>query len=87
MCAKSPYFAELLGSAAELTYFSSGEDFLKVWQPNSFELIVLDIFMDKLTQQVRKAAKLFIIFLWIINICSFVFTDLIITPNHKKIYH
>ncbi len=43
------YFAELLGSAAKLTYFSSGEDFLKVWQPNSFELIVLDIFMDKLT--------------------------------------
>ena len=43
------YFSELLGAAARLTYFQSGEDFLRVWQPGAFELIVLDIFMDKLT--------------------------------------
>ena len=53
------YFGELLGSSAELTYFKSGEDFLRVWQPNAFELIVLDIFMDKLTgmdvaREIRK---------------------------------
>lgn len=43
------YFDELLGSSAELTYFPSGEDFLHSWQPGTFELIVLDIFMEKLT--------------------------------------
>ena len=53
------YFGELLGSSAELTYFKSGEDFLRTWQPDAFELIVLDIFMDKLTgmdvaREIRK---------------------------------
>ncbi len=53
------YFGELLGSSAELTYFKSGEAFLRVWQPNAFELIILDIFMDKLTgmdvaREIRK---------------------------------
>jgi len=53
------YFGELLGSSAELTYFKSGEDFLRAWQPDAFELIVLDIFMDKLTgmdvaREIRK---------------------------------
>lgn len=43
------YFNELLGSAAELTYFPSGEEFLKVQQPGAFDLILLDIFMGKLT--------------------------------------
>ena len=53
------YLGELLGSSAELTYFKSGEDFLRTWQPDAFELIVLDIFMDKLTgmdvaREIRK---------------------------------
>ena len=53
------YFGELLGAAAELTYFQSGEAFLRVWQPGAFELIVLDIFMEKLTgmdvaKEIRK---------------------------------
>lgn len=53
------YFGELLGSSAELTYFKSAEDFLQVWQPGAFELIVLDIFMEKLTgmdaaREIRK---------------------------------
>ena len=53
------YFGELPGWSAELTYFKSGEAFLRVWQPNAFELIVLDIFMDKLTgmdvaREIRK---------------------------------
>ena len=53
------YFSELLGVAAGLTYFQSGETFLQAWQPGAFELIVLDIFMEKLTgmdvaREIRK---------------------------------
>ena len=53
------YFGELLGAAAELTYFSSGEELLRICQPGAFELIVLDIFMEKLTgmdvaREIRK---------------------------------
>ena len=53
-------FGELLGSAAELTYFPSGEDFLRVWQPGAFELIILDIFMDGINgmdtaREIRKS--------------------------------
>ena len=53
------YFQELLGSSAELTYFPSGEDFLAVFTAGAFELIVLDIFMDRLTgmdvaREIRK---------------------------------
>lgn len=43
------YLDELLGASAVLTYFPSGEDFLQHWHPGAFELVVLDIFMDKLT--------------------------------------
>ncbi len=43
------YFQELIGTSAELTYFPNGENFLQIWQPGSFELIVLDIFMGELT--------------------------------------
>ena len=53
-------FGELLGSAAELTYFPSGEDFLRIWQPGAFELIILDIFMDGINgmdtaREIRKS--------------------------------
>lgn len=40
---------ELLGDFAEVTYFSSGESFLKAWQSGNFDLIVLDIFMNGMT--------------------------------------
>ena len=43
------YFDELLGAAAELIYFPNGETFLDSWQPGMFDLIILDIFMDRLT--------------------------------------
>ena len=43
------YLYELLGSSAECIYFPSGEDFLQTWQSDTFELIILDIFMDGLT--------------------------------------
>ena len=43
------YFGELLQNSAELQYFKSGEAFLKQWQPDSFDLIILDIFMEALT--------------------------------------
>lgn len=42
-------FRELLGNDADLTYFSGGEVFLRKWQPEAFDLIILDIFMDRLT--------------------------------------
>lgn len=56
------YLDELLGSSAEITYFKSGEDFLDFWKSGMFELIVLDIFMDKLNgmdvaRQIRKTDK------------------------------
>lgn len=43
------YFNELPETAAELSYFESGEAFLASAQPDCFDLIVLDIFMKKLT--------------------------------------
>ena len=54
------YFGELLDASAELTYFKSGEDFLRVWHPGAFALVVLDIFMEKRTgmdvaREIRKA--------------------------------
>ena len=55
-------FGELLGTAAKLSYYASGEDFLSVWQPDAFDLIVLDIFMGKLTgmdvaRKIRKTDR------------------------------
>ena len=43
------YLSELLGSSAECIYFPSGEIFLKAWHKGAFNLIILDIFMDRLT--------------------------------------
>lgn len=43
------YLEELLGDFAEITYFSSGETFLEVWETGIFDLILLDIFMDGIT--------------------------------------
>ena len=53
---------ELLGSSAEYIYFPSGEFFLQTWQPGTFELIILDIFMDRLTgmdvaREIRKSDR------------------------------
>ena len=53
------YLYELLGSSAECVYFPSGEFFLQDWHPGTFELIILDIFMDRLTgmdvaKEIRK---------------------------------
>ncbi len=43
------YIAELLGDSAEICSFPSGEDFLSVWKKELFDLVILDIFMGKLT--------------------------------------
>lgn len=43
------YLEESLGDFAEFSYFSSGESFLAEWQADTFDLIVLDIFMDGVT--------------------------------------
>lgn len=49
---------ELLGELAELTYFSSGEAFLEVWEAKAFDLIILDIFMDGITgMEVARAIR------------------------------
>lgn len=53
------YLSELLGSSAECIYFPSGEFFLKAWCKGAFNLIILDIFMDRLTgmdvaKEIRK---------------------------------
>ena len=42
-------FDELLGNAAQIEYFQSGEAFLDAWKPKCFDLVILDIFMDGLT--------------------------------------
>lgn len=56
------YLSELLGSSAEYIYFPSGEIFLKSWRKGAFDLIILDIFMDRLTgidvaKEIRKTDK------------------------------
>ena len=53
------YLDEFLGNSAEFSYFPSGEAFLKEWKPEIFDLVILDIFMDKLTgmdvaREIRK---------------------------------
>ncbi len=51
--------SEALGSPAEFSYFKSGEDFLKSWQPGVYDVIILDIFMNGITgvdaaKEIRK---------------------------------
>lgn len=53
------YLYELLSSSAECMYFPNGEIFLKTWHPEAFELVILDIFMDRLSgmdvaREIRK---------------------------------
>lgn len=53
------YLDEFLGNSADFSYFASGEVFLKEWKPEIFDLVILDIFMDKLTgmdvaREIRK---------------------------------
>lgn len=43
------YITELVGPAARLDHFASGEEFLAAWHPDNYDLIVLDIFMHQLT--------------------------------------
>ncbi len=43
------YLKELLGNSADITGFSSGEEFLEVWRENEYDLIILDIFIGGLT--------------------------------------
>ena len=43
------YITELVGAAARLDCFASGEEFLAAWHPGAYDLIVLDIFMHQLT--------------------------------------
>lgn len=51
-----------LGNSAEILSFPSGEAFLEVWAPSAFDLIILDIFMGKLTgmdvaREIRKTDR------------------------------
>ena len=53
------YLNELLGDSSEIIGFPSGEEFLFAWKPGAFDLIILDIFMDRLTgmdvaREIRK---------------------------------
>lgn len=43
------YLRDLLGTAAEITYYPSGEAFLSAWERGRFDLVILDIYMEKLT--------------------------------------
>lgn len=56
------YFGECIGDAAEVSYFTGGEEFLAQWQPGKYDLILLDIFMGRLTgmdvaREVRRSDK------------------------------
>ena len=56
------YLSEFLGEAAQVSCFSGGEEFLAQWQPEKFDLILLDIFMGELTgmdvaREIRKSDK------------------------------
>ena len=67
------YLYELLDSSAECIYFPSGESFLKTWHSGAFELVILDIFMDRLTgidvaKEIRKTdQKVYLAFSTISN--------------------
>lgn len=57
------YLNELVGEAAQVCCFSGGEAFLTQWQPGEYDLILLDIFMGKLTgmdvaREIRKSDKM-----------------------------
>ncbi len=62
------YFHELLGNSVRIEFFSSGEAFLSAWKPGAFDLVILDIFMDRLTgmevaRKIRETdAKIKIVF-------------------------
>ena len=56
------FLNDLLGNFARISYFESGEDFLSAWKSGEFDLIILDIFMSKLTgmevaREIRKTDK------------------------------
>lgn len=49
---------ELLAGAAEFACFESGEAFLRAWQPEAFDLVILDMFMRSLTgMEVARAIR------------------------------
>ena len=43
------YLGELLADEVNLLYYPSGEAFLAAWKPQAFDLVILDIFMDRIT--------------------------------------
>ena len=50
MCEQlSTLLNEFLGDSSEISDYRSGEEFLTAWETADFDLIILDIFMDKLT--------------------------------------
>lgn len=56
------YLNELLGDSSDIIDFPSGEEFLFAWKPGTFDLIILDIFMDRLTgmdvaRKIRKTDR------------------------------
>lgn len=56
------YLEELLAGKWELLYYPSGEAFLAVWKPQTLDLVILDIFMDRLTgmetaREIRKTDR------------------------------
>ena len=56
------YLNELLGDSSDIIGFPSGEEFLFAWKPGAFDLIILDIFMDRLTgmdvaREIRKTDR------------------------------
>lgn len=40
------YLEQLVSGHVQIDCFASGEAFLQVWQPGTFDLVILDIFMD-----------------------------------------
>ena len=43
------FLAEALDTDSVITEFHNGEDFLQHWSADTFDLIVLDIYMEQLT--------------------------------------
>ena len=44
------FLAEALDTDSVITEFHNGEDFLQHWSADTFDLIVLDIYMEQLTR-------------------------------------
>lgn len=56
------YISEQTAHSCQIDTFSSGESFLSCWQMGAYDLVVLDIFMGKMTgievaEKLRKQTK------------------------------